>query len=55
MLRADSVVHARRLRAHETNEKELANFSESMNPCFFGLVALDTNCMFRAIDQEEDE
>ena len=33
---ADSVVDTPRLRAFETNERRMANFSESMDPCFVG-------------------
>ena len=36
LLGADSVVHTPRLRTFETNERRMAKFSESMDPCFVG-------------------
>ena len=36
LLGADSVVQTRRLRAFETNERRVAKFSETMDPCFVG-------------------
>ena len=36
LLGADSVLHTPTLRASETNERRLENFSESMDPCFVG-------------------
>ena len=34
LLGADSVVHTPRLKAFQTNERRMAKFSESMDPCF---------------------
>ena len=39
LLGADFVVHAPRLRALETNERRMAKFSESPDPCFVGINA----------------
>ena len=36
LLGADSVVQTLRLRAFETNERRMAKFSETMDPCFVG-------------------
>ena len=36
LLGADSVEQTPRLRAFETNERRVANFSEMMDPCFVG-------------------
>ena len=36
LLGADSVVQTPRLRAFETNERRVAKFSETMDPCFVG-------------------
>ena len=36
LLGANSVVHTPRLRAFETNERRMAKFSGSMDPCFKG-------------------
>ena len=36
LLGTDSVIYTPRLGAFETNERRLANFSESMNLCFIG-------------------
>ena len=40
LLGADSVVHTPRLKAFETNERRMAKFSESMDPCFVGRNAV---------------
>ena len=39
LLAADSAVNTPRLRAFETNERRMTNFSESMDPCFVGRKA----------------
>ena len=36
LLGVDSVVHTPRLRAFDPNERRMAKFSESMDPCFVG-------------------